>query len=310
MCATLIKKHKIRDKVRTLMNGKRVLITGATNGIGKVAALELAKMGAEVVIVGRNPQKTERVVNELKITSGNRNIDMLIADLSSMEQIRNLADDFHARYDSLDVLLNNAGAVFDEYKETVDGLEMTFALNHISYFLLTNLLLDTIKRTAQEKGEARIINVSSDAHQSARNGLDFDHLNAKSGFSAFGTYGKSKLANILFTYELARRLDDTNITVNALHPGFVETGFGHNTGSIMKFFTSIAQRLFAKSPEQGAETLVYLASSADVANMTGKYWVDKQTRKSTDISYNRDQQRQLWELSEDITGIAQPTVAA
>lgn len=292
------------------MNGKRVLITGATNGIGKVAALELAKMGAEVVIVGRNPQKTERVVNELKITSGNRNIDMLIADLSSMEQIRNLADDFHARYDSLDVLLNNAGAVFDEYKETVDGLEMTFALNHISYFLLTNLLLDTIKRTAQEKGEARIINVSSDAHQSARNGLDFDHLNAKSGFSAFGTYGKSKLANILFTYELARRLDDTNITVNALHPGFVETGFGHNTGSIMKFFTSIAQRLFAKSPEQGAETLVYLASSADVANMTGKYWVDKQTRKSTDISYNRDQQRQLWELSEDITGIAQPTVAA
>ena len=287
------------------MNGKRVLITGATNGIGKQAALELAKMGAEVIIVGRNATKTERVLNELKFESGNHVLDMLIADLSSIEQIRGLADEFLSKYDSLDVLLNNAGAVFSEYQQSVDGLEMTFALNHISYFLLTILLLDTLKQTAQEKGEARIINVSSGAHSAARNGLKLDNLYEKDGFSSFNTYGESKLANILFTYELARRLEGTNVTVNALHPGFVATGFGHNATGMMSFFIRGMQRFFAMSPEKGAETMVYLASSPEVKSVTGKYWEKKKAIPSNDISHDREQQARLWEVSEEITGIDQ-----
>lgn len=287
------------------MNGKRVLITGATNGIGKVAALELAKMGAEVIIVGRNPSKTERVLNELKIESGNHNMDMLIADLSSIEQIRKLADEFLAKYDSLDVLLNNAGAVFSSYQTSADGLEMTFALNHISYFLLTNLLLDTLKQTAQDKEEARIINVSSGAHSGARNGLRLDNLYDESSFRSFGSYSESKLANILFTYELDRQLDGTNVTVNALHPGFVSTGFGHNANGIMATLIKVMQRFFAKSPEQGAETMIYLSSSPDVKGVSGKYWDNKKAVKSNDISYDRDQQQRLWEVSEEITGLKQ-----
>lgn len=285
------------------MNGKRVLITGATNGIGKSTALELAKMGAEVIIVGRNPQKTERVVNELKIESGNQKIDMLIADLSSIEQIRALADKFLAKYDSLDVLLNNAGAVFSEYKTSADGLEMTFALNHISYFLLTNLLLDTIKRTAELTGEARIINVSSGAHQSARNGLKLDKLYDESSFGSFSSYGESKLANIMFTYELAHRLEGTNVTVNALHPGFVATGFGHNANGIMSSIVKVMQRFFAKSSDDGAATSIYLASSPDVKGITSKYWDNKKEVESNKISYRREQQKKLWDFSTEVTGL-------
>jgi len=285
------------------MNGKRVLITGATNGIGKVSALALAKKGAEVIIVGRNPQKTERVLNELKIESGSQKLDMMIADLSSIEEIRKLAAEFLSKYDSLDVLLNNAGAMFNEYQKSADGLEMTFALNHINYFLLTNLLLDTLKKTSQEKGEARIVNVSSGAHVQARNGLTLDNLYDESSFSSFGSYGESKLANILFTYELARRLDGTGVTANALHPGFVATGFGHNTNGIMASLIKISQRFMAKSPEQGAETMIYLSSSPDVKGITGKYWDNKKAKKSSTISYDRDQQERLWEVSAEITGI-------
>ena len=285
------------------MNSKRVLITGATNGIGKETALELAKMGAEVIIVGRNPQKTERVLNELKIASGNQKIDMLIADLSSIEQINSLANEFHSKYDSLDVLINNAGAVFSEYQQSADGLEMTFALNHISYFLLTNLLLDTIKQTAKQTGEARIINVSSGAHQAARNGLKLDNLYDKDSFGSFSAYGESKLANILFTYELARRLEGTDATVNALHPGFVASGFGHNATGIMTSIIKVMQRFFAKSSQQGAETPVYLASSPDVQGITGKYWDNKKAVKSSDISYDREQQKRLWDVSAEITNL-------
>ena len=187
--------------------GKRVLITGATNGIGKQAALELAKMGAAVVIVGRDEIKTRKVSIDLKTLSGNSQIDLLVADLSSMDEIRRIADEYRANYEGLDVLLNNAGATFTEYQTSADGYEMTFALNHFSYYLLTNLLLDVLKHTAQEQGEARIINVSSSAHRNGvpRDGLRLDNLRDRSGFSSFGSYGASKFANVLFTYELARR---------------------------------------------------------------------------------------------------------
>ena len=229
------------------MQGKICLITGGTNGIGKSTAQELARMGATVVIVGRNAQKTAQVVEEIRAASGNKNVDSLLADLSSQQEVRRLADEFKSKYAQLHVLLNNAGAVFMQRQLSVDGIEMTFALNHLAYFLLTNLLLDTLKASAP----ARIINVSSDAH--ARGKIEFDNLQGERSYSS-GAYGNSKLANILFTMELARRLEGTGVTVNALHPGFVATGFGkNNPGFLMKIIRA-AVPLIARSPEKGAET--------------------------------------------------------
>jgi len=283
------------------VNGKRVLITGATNGIGKQAALDLMKMGAEVVIVGRDENKTIRVCNELKELNGNSKIDMLVADLSSMDEIRRIAEEFLAKYDRLDILLNNAGAVFSEFQASADGYEMTFALNHISYYLLSNLLLDIVKQTALQDGEARIINVSSSAHRNAT--MRLDNLRDASGYSFMNSYGASKLMNVQFTYELARRLADTTVTVNAVHPGLVDTGFGHNTGRLWSVLIKAAQKLFAISPEKGAVTLVYLASSPEVNGISGKYWNEKQQKRSSENSYDREQQMRLWEFSAEATGV-------
>lgn len=283
------------------MKGKRVLITGATNGIGKQAALDLLTMGAEVVIVGRDEAKTRRVSAELQAQSGSDKIDTLVADLSSMAEIRRIAEEFRAKYDRLDVLLNNAAAVFSQYQRSVDGYEKTFALNHLSYYLLTHLLLEIIIRTAQEQGEARIINVSSSAHRNAT--LRLDGLRDESGFSFMNSYGASKLMNVQLTYELARRLEDTTVAVNAVHPGFVDTGFGHNIGGLWSILCKILQKLVAISPQKGAETLVYLASSAEVAGISGKYWNEKQQKRSSDNSYDREQQKRLWEYSAEATGV-------
>ena len=282
------------------MKGKRVLVTGASDGIGKQAALDLAKMGADVVIAGRNESKTSAVLEQINAL-GVGDHAMLLADLSSIQQTKDLASQFLGMYDRLDVLLNNAGAVFSEYQASADGYEMTFALNHISYYLLTHLLLDTITRTAEEQGEARIINVSSSAHRNAT--LQLDNLRNDSGYSFMNSYGASKLMNVQFTYELARRLADTTVTVNAVHPGLVDTGFGHNTGRLWSGLIKIAQKLFAISPEKGAETLVYLAASPEVAGLSGKYWNEKQEKRSSDNSYDREQQRRLWEYSAGLTGV-------
>ncbi len=290
------------------MIGKRVLITGATNGIGKQAALELAKMGAEIVIVGRNEDKTRKVAADIKQASGNSDVDLLVADLSSMDAVRRIAAEYRETYGRLDMLLNNAGAMFSRFQTSADGYEMTFALNHFSYYLLTVLLLDIIKLTAQDHGEARIINVSSGAHKSGalKQGLWLDDLRSEAGFrgmGGFANYGASKLANILFTYELARRLEDTGVTVNALHPGFVNTGFGHNMSGFLGGLIKGLQKLFARSPQKGAETLVYLASAAEVEGVTGKYWQDKMPVSSSDISYDCEQQKKLWEFSAAATGV-------
>ena len=206
------------------------------------------------------------------------------------------------------MLLNNAGAMFTRFQASADGYEMTFALNHFSYYLLTVLLLDILKLTARDHGEARIINVSSGAHQSGalKQGLWLEDLRSEAGFrgmGGFASYSASKLANILFTYELARRLADSKVTVNALHPGFVNTGFGHNTSGLMSAFVKAGQKLFARSPRKGAETLVYLASSADVRGISGKYWFDNKPLRSSEISYDRDQQKQLWDYSAAATGV-------
>ncbi|MCY4021073.1 MAG: SDR family oxidoreductase [Chloroflexi bacterium] len=285
------------------MRGKRVLITGATNGIGKAAALDLAKMGAEVIIVGRDAIKTRKVLRDLMSTSGSNKLDFLLGDLSSFADVRAIAIEYLSRHDRLDVLINNAGAAFSEFRASVDGYEMTFALNHMNYYLLTLLLLDTLKKTAQEQGEARIVNVSSSAHFSARDGIRLDNLGDAVGSAGFRAYSQSKLANVLFTYQLARRLEGTGVVANALHPGFVNTGFGHNMKGIMGLAVKVLQRLIARRPEKGAETLVYLASSAEVAGITGKYWKDRAQERSSEISYDREQQQRLWEFSAAITGV-------
>jgi NAD(P)-dependent dehydrogenase (short-subunit alcohol dehydrogenase family) len=284
------------------MSGKIILITGATNGIGKVTALELAKMGASVVIVGRSRSRTEAAANEIKAASKNNLVDILIGDLSSIAEVRRVADEFKRKYQHLDVLINNAGAVFNTRQETVDGYEMTFGLNHLSYFLLTSLLLDVLKASAP----SRIVNVASDAHRGSS--IDFNDLqNEKSyGMGGFGAYSRSKLANVLFTYELARRLAGTGVTANVLHPGFVATGFGHNSSKMMSLAMSMIQRLFALTPEQGAETMIYVATSPEVEGVTGKYFDKNKAVQSSPQSYDEAGARRLWEISESLVGLKSP----
>jgi len=286
------------------MDGKVVLITGATNGIGKVAALELAKQGATVVIVGRNPAKTGATVAEIKEQSRNPAVDMIVADLSSMAEVRKVAESFKGKYTRLDVLINNAGAVFSRREETVDGYEMTFALNHLSYFLLTNLLLDVLKASAP----ARIVNVSSEAHTMGI--LNFDDLHSKKsyGLVGFRAYCTSKLQNILFTYELARRLEGTGVTANVLHPGSVATGFAHNTPGLISLMYRLVD-LFSLTPEQGADTLIYLASSSQLIGISGKYWEKRKPIQSSSDSHDETAQKRLWAVSEQLTGLAAPAAA-
>jgi NAD(P)-dependent dehydrogenase (short-subunit alcohol dehydrogenase family) len=281
------------------MTGKTVLITGATNGIGKEAARGLAKLGARVVIVGRNAQKCAETVAELQQSTGNQAVEALTADLSAMAEVRRLADEVKARYPRLEVLINNAGAYFDKRLTSADGYEMTFALNHLGYFYLTTLLLDLIKASAP----ARIINVSSDAHRFAR--LNLVNPHKPPVYSGFRIYGESKLANVVFTYELARRLEGTGVTVNAMHPGFVRTGFGrNNAGAISKIF-SLLQR-FALTPEQGADTIIYLASSPEVEGLSGKYFVKCKAVPTSRASYDQATWKALWTLSERLIAEKQP----
>ena len=277
------------------MEGRICMITGATSGIGKVTALELARLGATVVVHGRNNEKCESTVKEIKEATGNMNVECMLADLSRMDDVRRLAEEFKAKYDRLHVLINNAGAVYLKRQETVDGFEMTLAVNHLSHFLLTNLLLGTLKASAP----SRIINVSSRAHE--RGKMNFDDIHGKRGYFGMTSYGQSKLANVLFTYELARRLEGTKVTVNALHPGFVASGFGMNN-TLMRIVRPIGN-LIAISPEQGAQTSIYLASSPEVANVTGKYFVNRKEVKSSPASYDKESARKLWELSEEMTGL-------
>ncbi|HEY3343731.1 MAG TPA: SDR family oxidoreductase [Anaerolineaceae bacterium] len=277
------------------MNEKVVLITGATGGIGKVTALELAKKGATLVGVGRSPAKTEAAAREIRELSGSSRVDFLVADLSSLAQVRRLAAEFLARYPRLDVLINNAGAVFSTRQETVDGYEMTFAFNHLAYFLLTNLLLERLKASAP----VRIVNVSSAAHTFGP--MNFDDLQSQHySMSGFRAYGQSKLANVMFTYALARRLQGSGVTVNALHPGTVNTGFGKNNPGWMKLGMAVSS-LFSITPEQGAQTTIYLASSPEVEGVSGKYFDRCQPVRSSPASYDEAAQERLWQISEELT---------
>ena len=277
----------------TNMNGKVCLVTGATDGIGKVSARVLAELGAKVIIVGRNPEKSAIVLAELRSISGNENIDLLMADLAVMQEVRDLAEQVISRYDRLDVLLNNAGGYFTKHKITSDGLEMTFALNHMSYFLLTNKLMELLKYSAP----ARIVNVSSDAHYGVN--IEFENLNGEQEYKAWKAYQKSKLANVLFTYELLKKVPG-NITVNCLHPGFVATNFGNNIGGFFGPVLKIAQRISAIDPEEGAKTSIFLCSAPEVKGVSGKYFYKCQSKTSSRESRNMDTGKRLWQISSDI----------
>ena len=277
----------------TNMNGKVCLVTGSTDGIGKVSARVLAELGAKVIIVGRNPEKSAIVLAELRSISGNENIDLLMADLAVMQEVRDLAEQVISRYDRIDVLLNNAGGYFTKHEITSDGLEMTFALNHMSYFLLTNKLMELLKYSAP----ARIVNVSSDAHYGVD--MEFENLNGEQEYKAWKAYQKSKLANVLFTYELLKKVPG-NITVNCLHPGFVATNFGHNNGGFFGPVLKIAQRISAIDPEEGAKTSIFLCSAPEVKGVSGKYFYKCQPKISSRESRNMDTGKRLWQISSDI----------
>lgn len=282
------------------MTDKLVLVTGATGGIGYIAARELARKGARVVIVGRNPEKTAAAVEQIKAATGNPAVEYLLADLSLKAEVRRVAAEFKQRYDRLDVLLNNAGGYFSQRQVTADGLEYTFALNHMNYFLLTTSLLDVLQAT----GKARVVNVSSGAHMMAR--LDFSDLQNEQHYSGWQVYSKSKLMNVYFTYEMARRINH-GLTVNALHPGFVATNFGLNNRGLINVGVKLSQKLFAIPPEKGAETSIYLASSPEVEGVSGKYFAHCREIRSSPVSYELEPARRLWEISEEIaSGIQQP----
>jgi len=275
------------------VKGKVCLITGGSSGIGAAAAGMLAGKGGTTVIVGRNQERSRNAVNQIKKQTGDSNVDFIIADLSSLSQTCRLASDFRRRYERLDVLVNNAGVSMFRRQETTDGFEMTFAVNHLSHFLLTNLLLDMLKASSP----SRIVNVSSAMHSRAH--IDFDDIHGRKKYSAMKSYGQSKLANLLFTYELARRLNGSGVTVNAVHPGLVKSNLGRGGRS----FSSRVWRIvnsFGSSPEKGAATIVYLATSPEVENVTGKYFANLKPISSSEKSYDEHTAKKLWEVSEKL----------
>ena len=277
------------------MNRKVCVVTGATSGIGKATAVALARQGAQVVLVGRNRDRGEAAAAGLAAVAATPP-RLEIADLASMEEVRALADRL-GTLDRIDVLVNNAGFVAGQRRVTADGFEEVFAVNHLAPFLLTNLLLGKLTASAP----ARVITVSSDAHTAAR--LDLDDLQLEHGWDSWRSYANSKLANILFTRELARRLKGTGVTANCAHPGVVRTGFGREGSPLLRLAVTIG-RPFLLSPERGASTIVYLATSADVASATGGYYVKSQLREPSRAARDAATAQRLWQLSEELTGLA------
>ncbi|MFW9821264.1 MAG: SDR family oxidoreductase [Candidatus Thorarchaeota archaeon] len=276
-----------------MMEGNICLITGANSGIGKETALALAKMNATVVMLCRNKQRGEKAQKEIIEQSENKNVDLLICDLSSLKDINKFVSDFKSKYDKLHVFINNAGIMLKSRTVSVDGFEMNFAVHLLGPFLLTNLLLDILKKSAP----SRIINVTSAAHKRAK--IDFEDLQSQNKkYRLFSIYGISKLAEMLFTYELSRRLKGTKVTANAVHPGVVATNLGRDQSKFSQWFA----RKFFKSPEEGAQTSIYLASSPEVEGITGKYFSNKEPRESSIESYNEEDAERLWKICEELTG--------
>lgn len=278
------------------IRGKTCMITGATSGIGRSSALELGKMGARLILVCRNRERGEELVREIQ-GNGNSEVELMIADLESQAQIRKLAADFLAIKKPLHVLINNAGVFNLKRKTTSEGIEEVFAVNHLAYFLLTMLLLDRIKESAP----ARIINIASDLHK--RGTIKFDDLGGTRFYGGMSSYGQSKLGNVLFTYELARRLEGTGVMVNCVHPGAVATNLAKNNGALATVVWKLIGA-FMKSPDDGARTQVYLASSPEVEGVTGKYFIDSKEARSSAESHDGDIARRLWDVSAQMTGLS------
>jgi NAD(P)-dependent dehydrogenase (short-subunit alcohol dehydrogenase family) len=278
------------------MTGKTVLVTGGTGGIGKATAIGLARLGARVAITGRELTRTQQAAAEIGRESGNPAVDAFAADLSCQAEVRRLATDVLAAYPRLDVLVNNVGGFWAHRHVTADGLERTFALNHLAPFLLTNLLLERLESTAP----ARVVTVASNAQAMGR--IAFDDLQGAQDYVGSRAYNQSKLANVMFTYELARCLAGTGVTANALHPGVVRTGFGAEDPSVLTRAAMPFLR-FLKTPAQGALTSIYLASSADVEGISGQYFANRTPKSSNKLSYDATAASRLWDVSADLVGL-------
>ena len=284
------------------MTGKTVLITGANQGIGKAAAVALGRQGAKLVLVCRSAARAREAVAEIE-REGARDVELILGDLGSQADVRRIAADFQAKHQRLDVLLNNAGLLVTKRRTTVDGIEETFAVNHLGYFLLTNLLLDVLRASPG----ARIVSVSSDAHR--RGTIRWDDLQfEKEKYNAWGAYSQSKLANILFTRALSRRLHGTRLTANCLHPGVVATGFGHTYGGFARVLATIARPFLIKADE-GAKTSVYLASSPEVEGVSGEYFAACRVTKPSAAAREAGAAERLWAISESMTGLASAAAA-
>jgi NAD(P)-dependent dehydrogenase (short-subunit alcohol dehydrogenase family) len=278
--------------VAGLMAGKTVLITGGTGGIGKATALGLARMGARVAVTGRDRGRTEAAAREVQSVGGE--VELFVADLSSQSQLRGLAEEVLQCLPEIDVLVNNVGGFWSTRHVTEDGHERTFALNHLAPFLLTNLLLERMQHSAG----ARVVTVSSNAHTAGR--IDFENLQGERSYSGAKAYNQSKLANVLFTYELAERLRATTITANALHPGVVRTAFGaEDPASVQRFLVPLV-RPFMKSPAQGAATSIHLASAPELEKVSGRYFANCKDKKSAELSYDQAAAAQLWRVSSEL----------
>ena len=276
------------------MRGLTCLITGATDGIGKEAAIELAKKECNLILIGRNKEKGEKVVGQIrKVAENYVDIDYFTADLMLMKEVSRVADEVSRKYPKIDILLNNVGAYFAFRGVTEEGFERTFALNHLGYFLMTKKLLPLIEKSNYK----RIVNVSSSAHY----GIDFefDNLNGEKKYSGFDIYKKSKLANVMFTYELAKRVKDKGITANCLHPGFVSTNFGKNNNFLWRNVIRVAMWLTAINVKDGAKTSIHLACSDEVKDITGRFFANCQVKKGSSKAKNDEHNRKLWDISED-----------
>jgi retinol dehydrogenase-14 len=279
------------------MDGRTVLITGGTGGIGKATALGLARLGAHVAVTGRDPKRTENAAREIRAAGGGR-VDAFVADLSSRSEVRRLAGEVLVRLPRIHVLVNNVGGYWNTRHLTADGLERTFAVKHLAPFQLTTLLLDRLKGSAP----ARVVTVASNAHKLGR--IDFDDVQGERSYSGARAYNQSKLANVLFSYELARRLAGTGVTANALHPGVVRTGFGaEDPAGSQRLFVPLL-RPFMKSPARGAATSIRVASAQDLEKVTGRYFADRKATKSSPRSYDEAVAARLWQISVDPIGLS------
>jgi retinol dehydrogenase-14 len=277
------------------MAGRTVLVTGGTAGIGRATALGLARLGAHVTITGRDRGRAERTAQEIRAAGGGR-VDILVGDLSVQSEVRRLADEALRRLPRIDVLVNNVGGYWNTRHLTADGRERTFALNHLAPFLLTHLLLGRLTHDTP----ARVVTVSSNAH--AMGGIDFDDLEGERSYSGAQAYNQSKLANVLFTYELARRLKGTSVTANALHPGVVSTAFGAEDPARAQRLLVPLLRPFMKTPARGAATSVYVASAPDLEQVSGRYFANGKARRSGKASYDETTAARLWRVSADLVG--------